>query len=92
MLPVMVVNRLLRNMRRQRALLPGQGGQLDGHVAELGVVWSVERGRERVGEEGGNQRSETHADEAAYFGPGYARHVAPERMGRGLSGGVCACA
>lgn len=49
MLPVVVVNGLLRNVGRQGALLPGQGGQLDSHVAELGVEWSVERGCGRGG-------------------------------------------
>jgi hypothetical protein len=51
MLSVVVVNRLLRNMGRQSALLPGQGGQLNGHVADLGGVGlsSVEGG----GREGG---------------------------------------
>ena len=49
MFPIVVVNRLLRNVGRQRALLPGQGGQLDGHVAELGVEWSVVEGGRREG-------------------------------------------
>lgn len=87
MLPVVIVNRLLRNVGCQGALLPGQGGQLDGHVAEVGVEWSV-RGWKQGEGRGGRRDSEVrkrYANEAAYFLPGSARHVAPERMTTGLS-------